>query len=274
MEVLTNVETKVEKFIESEDTGYLQIASVNMTENNPQKFSLDMAHSEQSKKQQDVAHQQRRTVFFTTQFPFPFLNNRILITETTEVILSPLENAVQLVEQRVKAIEAALLTPQVTVLSGLLYGNLMTTIAEGPEAICKAFLPKKIDFLSKKSLPLSHMEKQKFRRSSSDLSSPTSLLPIPEGEPNMSTRSSTRTPIEEESVESLESATESEELTIPVDLDPKMVERLKELLKKFVKLSEKALDVHESLMDASMREWQNACKERFIKLRDFVSNYV
>jgi hypothetical protein len=47
------------------------------------------------------------------------------------VILTPLQNAVQLMEERVKAVRDAVKSNNATVISGLLYGNLMTTISEG-----------------------------------------------------------------------------------------------------------------------------------------------
>lgn len=104
-------------------------------------FSLDMAHSETEKKQQQlVGMQGRKKLFFHCSVPFPFFNRRVPIAETKVVILSPLENAVMLMRNRVDAIREAVATKSATVISGILYGNVMTTISEGPEAVAEAFL--------------------------------------------------------------------------------------------------------------------------------------
>ncbi len=78
--------------------------------------------------------------YYRTTTPFPFFNRRIPICETKHVILSPLENAVQLMAARVAALREAVQSKSATVISGILYGNVMTTISEGPEAVAEAFL--------------------------------------------------------------------------------------------------------------------------------------
>lgn len=108
-------------------------------------FQLDLAHSDQAKQQQQLAAQGRRKIYYTVQFPFPSFCRRIAIVDTKQVILTPLQNALQLMEERVAAVQNAVNSKNATVISGLLYGNLMTTISEGPEAVAEGFLGDKAE---------------------------------------------------------------------------------------------------------------------------------
>ncbi len=74
---------------------------------------------------------------------FGSFSRRIEIVNTRSVILTPLQNALQLMVERVNAVREAVKSNNATVISGLLYGNLMTTISEGPEAIAEGFLGEK-----------------------------------------------------------------------------------------------------------------------------------
>ncbi len=125
---------------------YVQVARVYpvaVSGGSVNEFVLDLAHSDQNKQQQLVAAQGRKKQYFTTAMPFPSFARRIEIVNTRNVILSPLQNALQLMQERVTAVRDAVKSNNATVISGLLYGNLMTTISEGPEAIAEGFLSDK-----------------------------------------------------------------------------------------------------------------------------------
>jgi hypothetical protein len=120
---------------------YPVVAAVSGSRESLSVFQLDMAHSETEKKQQQlVILQGRKKIYYTTACPFPYFNRRILIVDTKNVILNPLDNAIELMTSRVQSIREATLSKSATVISGILYGNVMTTISEGPEAIAAAFL--------------------------------------------------------------------------------------------------------------------------------------
>ena len=99
-----------------------------------------MAFSDEKKQQQMVATQGRKKLFFTTALPFPAFARRAEITDTRTVILTPLQNALQLMEERVTNVREAVASNNPTVISGMLFGNVLTVLNEGPEAIAAAFL--------------------------------------------------------------------------------------------------------------------------------------
>jgi hypothetical protein len=191
---------------EQKEVLYVQVARVYPVSPTPSgvvsEFVLDLAHSDQNKQQQLVAAQGRKKQYFTTAMPFPSFARRIEILNTRNVILSPLQNALQLMQERVAAVRDAVKSNNATVISGLLYGNLMTTISEGPEAIAEGFLAP-------------------------------------------------------------DKATPSEETT-----------KLAGLVADFVKLTEQALEVHESLMSNEMREWQDTAVDRFQVLKTKLNSYL
>jgi len=147
VELLGNDKEATKELLEQKEVLYLQIARVYPSAAGPggvvAEFLLDMAHSDQSKQQQLVASQGRKKIYFSTAMPFPSFSRRIEIVGSRTLILTPLQNALQVMVERVNAVREAVKSNNATVISGLLYGNLMTTISEGPEAIAEGFLGEK-----------------------------------------------------------------------------------------------------------------------------------
>ena len=130
---------------EQRDVLYLQIARVYPTATGRicKEFLLDMAFSDEKKQQQLVASQGRKKLYFTTALPFPAFARRVEIVDTRTVILTPLQNALQLLDERVQNVRDAIASNNPTVISGLLHGSIFTVLNEGPEAVAAAFLGDK-----------------------------------------------------------------------------------------------------------------------------------
>ena len=124
------------------DVLYLQIARVYPTSTSRvcSEFLLDMAFSDEKKQQQLVASQGRKKLYFTTALPFPAFARRVEILDTRTVILTPLQNALQLLNERVQNVRDATESNSATLISGLLHGSIFTVLNEGPEAVAAAFL--------------------------------------------------------------------------------------------------------------------------------------
>jgi hypothetical protein len=211
VELLGNDKEVTEELSSQSEILYLQVARVYPTTNKKEdgevaadglvddvvvnEFFLDMAHSDEKKQQQLVASQGRKKLYYTTAVPFPGLSRRIEVVDTKLVILTPLQNAVEIMIDRVNSVKDAVKSNNATVISGLLYGNLMTTISEGPEAVAEGFLAPGFE--------------------------------------------------------------QSEE-----------TDKLQALVKEFVEYTSSALDVHEKLMSADMKEWQSTARERFVALKE------
>eukprot|EP01089_Gocevia_fonbrunei_P018800 TRINITY_DN6461_c0_g1_i1.p1 TRINITY_DN6461_c0_g1~~TRINITY_DN6461_c0_g1_i1.p1 ORF type:complete len:156 (-),score=33.21 TRINITY_DN6461_c0_g1_i1:461-868(-) len=73
------------------------------------------------------------------------MKNRIEIVDKKEMILSPLENAIELLDTRIGNLRTQLQAnpPNMNALQSLIQGSVVTMVNEGPLAICQTFLGKK-----------------------------------------------------------------------------------------------------------------------------------
>eukprot|EP01103_Thecamoeba_quadrilineata_P019234 TRINITY_DN769_c0_g2_i1.p1 TRINITY_DN769_c0_g2~~TRINITY_DN769_c0_g2_i1.p1 ORF type:complete len:1872 (+),score=378.58 TRINITY_DN769_c0_g2_i1:39-5654(+) len=136
---------------------YIQIASVRqfsaMTENshdspfdqyfNANEFIFESAHTAgKGLQQSETSQQQKKKSIFGCELSFPYIKNRLLIIKKSEVILTPLENAIELLEERILRLRQELnaAEPRVNVLQQLLQGSVVPMVNEGPLKICEIFL--------------------------------------------------------------------------------------------------------------------------------------
>jgi len=112
-------------------------------------FIFETGYSAQGKNvAEGLARQQKKKVMFKTSLRFPYMLNRLPVVSTENVILTPLENAVELIEGRVAALREQLDTnpPRMNALHSVIQGSVVTMVNEGPLKICETFLsPGAID---------------------------------------------------------------------------------------------------------------------------------
>eukprot|EP01117_Protostelium_nocturnum_P015724 TRINITY_DN611_c0_g1_i2.p1 TRINITY_DN611_c0_g1~~TRINITY_DN611_c0_g1_i2.p1 ORF type:complete len:1956 (-),score=658.81 TRINITY_DN611_c0_g1_i2:97-5964(-) len=90
----------------------------------------------------DVGKQQKRKTIYHLERAFPYLNNRIPIKHTEEIILEPIECAIESMQERANQFRAEVYAtpPRKNVLQALLTGTLATTVHAGPMKFCEVFL--------------------------------------------------------------------------------------------------------------------------------------
>lgn len=93
----------------------------------------------------DISEQQSKKTIFTTAYSFPFVMRRIEVAEQKEVILSPIENAIEQVNDRQLKLKKQLLSDMHSVnqLQQVIQGIVLPMVNEGPLKICEVFLSNK-----------------------------------------------------------------------------------------------------------------------------------
>ena len=95
---------------------------------------------------EDPAEQWKKKIILKTELPFPHVSSRIPISANREeVILSPIQNAIEAISTKVKALKLLLSRNPVDVkaLQQVLQGILLVTVNAGPIAFKEAFLSDK-----------------------------------------------------------------------------------------------------------------------------------
>eukprot|EP01087_Luapelamoeba_hula_P004157 TRINITY_DN14106_c0_g1_i1.p1 TRINITY_DN14106_c0_g1~~TRINITY_DN14106_c0_g1_i1.p1 ORF type:complete len:254 (-),score=49.85 TRINITY_DN14106_c0_g1_i1:78-731(-) len=109
-------------------------------------FLLETGYSAEGKNvaKEGLAHQQKKKTIFSVGMAFPAMTPRLEVVSSSEVIISPLENAIELIEGRIAALKAQLNTnpPRLNALQSVIQGSVVTMVNEGPLKICETFLPE------------------------------------------------------------------------------------------------------------------------------------
>ncbi|KYQ91596.1 DOCK family protein [Tieghemostelium lacteum] len=89
-----------------------------------------------------VADQYKRKTILTTQNYFPYTKKRIQVISKQEIILSPIENSIETIEQRTEFLNSEVknVPPNIKTLQQVLQGTLRIQVNSGPQEICKTFL--------------------------------------------------------------------------------------------------------------------------------------
>jgi len=129
----------VKPFFHSSETG--RDTTYDQTFNTSQ-FLFESAYTEGGKAQSETSRQQKKKEIFEVEQTFPYLKNRLTVVNRFEVILTPIENAIELVEDRVTKLRQELKTdpPRINALQQLLQGSVVPMVNEGPLRICEIFL--------------------------------------------------------------------------------------------------------------------------------------
>ncbi|EAL73033.1 DOCK family protein [Dictyostelium discoideum AX4] len=98
--------------------------------------------------QDDMSKQQKKKTIFSVELAFPYVKNRLEVVSKREIILSPIENAIELIRGRCIKLKEQLDTnpPRINLLHQILQGSVFPMVNEGPLKICEIFLsPKTIN---------------------------------------------------------------------------------------------------------------------------------
>ena len=86
--------------------------------------------------------QAKKKTIFETGIAFPFVKNRLEVIRKREVVLEPIENAIELIVERCDRIKEQLQNnpPRLNPLQQVLQGSVAPMVNEGPLKICETFL--------------------------------------------------------------------------------------------------------------------------------------
>jgi len=148
---------EIESTLEDEKV-YIQIAGVqpyiNPEESNVRvtffdqnfnidKFLFETSFSQSGTKVDDnnLNSQRKKKTIFKTKYPFPYVENRIEVIETKEIILSPIENAIELITTQIAKVQSQLeaVPTRVNLLQQTLQGSVVPMVNPGPIRLCETF---------------------------------------------------------------------------------------------------------------------------------------
>ncbi|KAK5577362.1 hypothetical protein RB653_002303 [Dictyostelium firmibasis] len=89
-----------------------------------------------------IAEQYKRKTILKTSTYFPYTKKRIAVVSKQEIILSPIENSIETIDQRAEAIanEVRSKVPNPKTLQQVLQGTLRLQVNIGPQEVCRVFL--------------------------------------------------------------------------------------------------------------------------------------
>lgn len=103
------------------------------------------------KESDDLSKQCKKKTIFRTTHCFPYIKTRLEIIETKEIVLSPIENAIELIKQQSVKLRGELESypTRLKSLQQVIQGSVVPMVNPGPIKICEIFLSEKA-FNSKK----------------------------------------------------------------------------------------------------------------------------
>ncbi|KAF2072984.1 hypothetical protein CYY_005696 [Polysphondylium violaceum] len=113
---------------------------------NVSKFISEVPFSLEGKAiQDDMSKQQKKKTIFEVDLAFPYVKNRLEVVSKREIILSPIENAIELIKNRCIKLKEQLDTnpPRINPLHQIIQGSVVPMVNEGPLKVCEIFLSPK-----------------------------------------------------------------------------------------------------------------------------------
>jgi hypothetical protein len=103
------------------------------------------------KESDDLSKQCKKKTIFRTTHSFPYIKTRLEIIETREIVLTPIENAIELIKQQSVKLRGELdsYPTRLKSLQQVIQGSVVPMVNPGPLKICEIFLSEKA-FSSKK----------------------------------------------------------------------------------------------------------------------------
>ena len=103
-------------------------------------FVFSTPFTETGKSRGAMEAQFNRKTIITTENHFPYLKTRVKVVKTENVILTPVEVAIEDVESKLNKLEAAMAQNSLTLLQLELQSCVATVVMAGPLQIAKTFL--------------------------------------------------------------------------------------------------------------------------------------
>jgi len=107
-------------------------------------FVFVQAYSKDGKKAHtdDLREQAKKKTIFETEIAFPFVKNRLEVVSRREIILEPIEHAIETIVERCDKIKEQLTNnpPRLNPLQQVLQGSVAPMVNEGPLKLCETFL--------------------------------------------------------------------------------------------------------------------------------------
>jgi len=96
----------------------------------------------------DLSKQQKKKTIFTVELTFPYVKNRLEIVSKLDVIISPIENAIEIIQDRVLKLRAELQCnpPKLNSLHQVIQGSVVPMVNAGPLHVCEVFLKDPGDY--------------------------------------------------------------------------------------------------------------------------------
>jgi len=95
----------------------------------------------------ELHEQFKRKTILTTQNHFPYVKTRILVVDRKEIVLTPIEVAIEDVQKKIAELDAAInqVPPNPKILQMVLQGCIGTTVNQGPMEVANVFLKDLFD---------------------------------------------------------------------------------------------------------------------------------
>jgi len=109
------------------------------------RFISETAFSGEKIAQEELSRQQKKKTVFVVDGCFPYLKYRLPVISKKEIVLSPIENAIELVQNRSAKIREQLECnpPRLNPLQQIIQGSVLPMVNEGPLKICETFLTRR-----------------------------------------------------------------------------------------------------------------------------------
>jgi len=94
----------------------------------------------------DLNSIRKKKTIFRTKYPFPYMENRVEVIDRKVIILSPIENAIELITQQTTKVQQQLeaVPPRVNLLQQTLQGSVVPMVNPGPIRVCETFLSPQV----------------------------------------------------------------------------------------------------------------------------------
>jgi len=109
-----------------------------------QNFNINQFLFESAVHSDDMAQQSKKKTIFTTVCAFPFIESRIEVAQVREIILTPLQNAIELIRTQTGKLYRILSQAQdvkaINTVQQTLQGSVLPMVNPGPLKVCEIFL--------------------------------------------------------------------------------------------------------------------------------------
>lgn len=129
--------------------------------NNIYRFIFETPFTKNEKNQSNsISDQMKRKTILMVETSFPYVKNRLEVVSKEIYELTPIQNALELITNRTRALQIELENPNPKTLQNVLQGSVRLQVHAGPQEVCKVFLANqsKYDFEDVEKLKIAIQE--------------------------------------------------------------------------------------------------------------------